>query len=111
VTYLQAKTSIAALAGLAVDAGDYIGFFANRHGELMVFQQAPGQDHAVFAHSDLAWEQRDVMSQMLRPGGTGETLVERAPGIGEIVLNAEEFAWLTACFQASEHLRSQPDKA
>jgi hypothetical protein len=106
MAYHETATSIGALAGIEVMQADYVGFFTNRHGEPMVFHQVPGQPHATFAHADLGWDRRDITPQMLRPGGTGDTLVERAPGVSDVVLNAEEFAWLTACFQASAHLRA-----
>jgi hypothetical protein len=96
MTYKETATAIGELANLTIAPTDYIGFFVNRHGEQIVFLQRPGQPHATLVHSDLQWAHKTITPAMMRSGGTGQTMAERAPGIGEIILNAEEHAWLGA---------------
>ncbi len=66
--------------------GRYLGYFENKFGEQLVFVHEAGELAATLFHSDVAWEPRRV------------TDASGLPGVGDLVLNEEERAFLMACW-------------
>ena len=69
--------------------GRYLGYFENKFGEQLVFVHEDGELDATVFHGDVGWEPRRV-----RDGGG-------LPDVGDLVLNEEERAFLTACWIAT----------
>jgi hypothetical protein len=79
-------------AELMPAARDYVGYFANTFDEELVFVQRRGEPTATVIRSDLGW--RPVVVSM-REGKV------RGDGIGELILDEAEAAWIHACWLAS----------
>jgi hypothetical protein len=69
--------------------GRYLGYFENRFGEQLVFVHEDGEVDATLFHGDVDWEPRRV------------TDASGLPGVGDLVLNEEERAFLMACWSAT----------
>ena len=77
--------------------GRYLGYFENKFGEQLVFVYDDGEPDATVFLGDVDWEPRRVSD----PGGLPDT--------GDLVLNEEERAFVSACWIATawrrEHAR------
>jgi hypothetical protein len=69
--------------------GRYLGYFENKFGEQFVFLHEDGELEATVFGGDVDWEARRVRDA----GGL--------PDVGDLVLNEEERAFLTACWIAT----------
>jgi hypothetical protein len=69
--------------------GRYLGYFENRFGEQLVFVHDDGERDAVVFHGDVDWEPRRVTDA----GGL--------PDVGDLILNQEEWAFLSGCWIAT----------
>ena len=78
-------------AALAIEErpGRYLGYFENRFGEQLVFVHEDGEADAAVFHGDVGWEPRRVID------------ASGLPDFGDLVLNEEERAFLTACWIAT----------
>jgi hypothetical protein len=79
-------------ADLVPTASDYVGYFANAYDEEIIFVQRRGEPTATVIRSDLAWKPIVVS---MREGRM------RADGIGDLILDDAEAAWIHACWLAS----------
>jgi hypothetical protein len=82
-------------AALAIEQrpGRYLAYFENKFGEQLVFVHEDCELDAVVFCGDVDWEPRRVSDA----GGL--------PDVGDLVLNDEERAFLTACWIATEWRR------
>jgi hypothetical protein len=69
--------------------GRYLGYFENKFGEQLVFMHEDGELDATVFHGDVDWEPRRVTDAC------------GLPDVGDLVLNAEERAFLIACWVAT----------
>ena len=69
--------------------GRYLGYFENKFGEQLVFVHDDGELDATLLHGDVDWEPRRVAD------------ASGLPDVGDLVLNAEERAFLMACWIAT----------
>ena len=78
-------------AALAVEErpGRYLAYFENKFGEQLVFMHEDRELDAMVFCGDVDWEPRRVTDA----GGL--------PDVGDLVLNDEEHAFLTACWIAT----------
>jgi hypothetical protein len=83
-------------ADLVPSAADYVGYFANAYDEEMIFVQRRGEPTATVIRSDLGW--KPVVVSMREGRLRGE-------GIGELIVDEAEGAWLHACWLASRPQR------
>jgi hypothetical protein len=79
-------------AELVPSARDYVGYFANAYDEEMLFVQRRGEPTATVIRSDLGW--KPVLVYMREGKLRGE-------GIGELIVDEAEEAWIHACWLAS----------
>ena len=70
--------------------GRYVGYFANQHGEQLVFIQERDAAHAWLLHGDANWARYEVVDAI-------------APALQ---LDGAEARWLVACWMASSELRA-----
>ncbi len=73
-------------------ADQYIGYFANEHGEQWVFIYEYDTHQAVLFGGDAGWEERYSVVDGQFP---------------ELVLSKEEQMWLAACWRAATSLRGK----
>jgi hypothetical protein len=69
--------------------GRYLGYFENKFGEQLVFVHEDGELDATVFHGDVDWEPRRVRD------------ASGLPDVGDLALNEEERAFLTACWIAT----------
>jgi hypothetical protein len=69
--------------------GRYLGYFENKFGEQLVFVHDDGEPDAMVFLGDVDWESRRVSDA----GGL--------PDAGDLILNEEERAFLSACWIAT----------
>jgi hypothetical protein len=69
--------------------GRYLAYFENKFGEQLVFMHEDGELDATVFHGDGDWEPRRVRD------------ASGLPDVGDLVLNEEEHAFLTACWIAT----------
>jgi hypothetical protein len=69
--------------------GRYLGYFENKFGEQLVFVHDDGERDATVFLGDVDWEPRRVSDA----GGL--------PDVGDLILNDEERAFVTACWIAT----------
>ncbi|MGH3025966.1 MAG: tyrosine-type recombinase/integrase, partial [Gaiellaceae bacterium] len=69
--------------------GRYLGYFENKFGEQLVFVHDDGEPHATVFLGDGGWEPRLVSN------------ASGLPDVGELILNDEERAFVTACWIAT----------
>ena len=86
---LQLSNRHAAAPAIEERPGRYLGYFENRFAEQLVFMHEDGELDATVFHGDVDWEARHVTDA----GGL--------PDVGDLVLNEEEHAFLTACWIAT----------
>ena len=88
-------------AALAIEerSGRYLAYFENRFGEQLVFVHETGELDAVVFCGDVDWEPRRVRDA----GGL--------PDVGDLVLNDEEGAFVTACWIATASRRDDTRRA
>ena len=86
---LRVSNRHAAAPAIEERPGRYLGYFENRFAEQLVFMHEDGELDATVFHGDVDWEARRVTDA----GGL--------PDVGDLVLNEEEHAFLTACWIAT----------
>ena len=69
--------------------GRYLGYFENKFGEQLVFVHDDGELHATVFLGDVDWEPRRVTDA----GG--------GPDVGDLILNREEWVFVSACWTAT----------
>lgn len=91
----------------------YVGYFANRHGEQLIFVATRGQAIATLYHGDADWKPYPVGAplsaeeQRLRDQLAGTPFGQGInPILGDLILSGDENLWLDACWKASKHWRS-----
>ncbi|WP_432948845.1 DUF4365 domain-containing protein [Kribbella sp. CA-253562] len=91
-SFLARSTSIhrglAAMADVAFESSDYVGYFMNVHGERLIFQQKMGSDCATLFHSDLDWEPvplwHDLVDSSLRAENLGVSTLEELDALSGV---------------------------
>jgi hypothetical protein len=90
---------VTAAPGIEERPGRYLGYFENKFGEQLVFVHEDGELDATVFHGDAGWEPRRVRD------------AAGLPDVGDLVLNEEERAFLSACWIATAWRREDAQTA